>query len=101
MEKHGFFEMNNIRPINIGKFVDPAITADGSTRAYVGLSHLDTLWINTGTLCNLSCANCYIESTPTNDRLEYITLAEVQAYLDEIEADISPTSELITALREG
>lgn len=78
--------MNNMRPINIGKFADPLVTVDGSTRAHVSLSSLETLWINTGTLCNLTCANCYIESSPTNDRLVYISHGEVKTYLDEIEA---------------
>ncbi len=45
---------------------------------------LETLWINTGTLCNLTCRNCYIESSPRNDLLAYITRAEVREYLDEI-----------------
>ncbi len=67
------------------KFHDPHRTATGEERASVGLVGLRTLWINTGTLCNLTCANCYIESSPTNDRLSYIRLAEVQSYLDEIE----------------
>ena len=67
------------------KFSDPFITADGSTRASVELTALQTLWFNTGTLCNLACDNCYIESTPTNDRLEYIRLAEVEPFLDEIQ----------------
>ena len=67
------------------KFSDPFITSDGSTRASVKLKQLQTLWFNTGTLCNLACTNCYIESTPTNDRLEYIRLAEVQQFLDEIQ----------------
>jgi uncharacterized Fe-S cluster-containing radical SAM superfamily protein len=52
----------------------------------VGLERLETLWINTGTLCNLACASCYIESSPTNDALVYLTLAEVEAYLDEAAA---------------
>ncbi len=67
------------------KFVDPQTTADGQKRASVALERLETLWINTGTQCNLSCASCYIESTPRNDKLVYITAAEVRAYLDEIE----------------
>lgn len=66
------------------KFSDPYVTADGDDRAHVALRKLDTLWFNTGTLCNLECANCYIESSPRNDRLEYLTLTEVIAYLDEI-----------------
>jgi hypothetical protein len=40
----------------------PDVTADGKTRASVALRALQTLWFNTGTLCNLTCANCYIES---------------------------------------
>jgi uncharacterized Fe-S cluster-containing radical SAM superfamily protein len=68
------------------KFRHPDVTAKGETRASVPLSRLDTLWINTGTLCNITCRNCYIESSPSNDRLVYITAAECAAYLDEIAA---------------
>ena len=68
----------------LAKFQDPDWTASGEQRAAVGLAHLETLWINTGTLCNIACINCYIESSPTNDRLVYITAAEVGALLDEI-----------------
>ncbi len=67
-----------------GKFQDPDLTADGSRRARVALRRLETLWINTGTLCNLACRNCYIESSPRNDRLAYIRADEAAAYLDEI-----------------
>ncbi|MDP3243084.1 MAG: radical SAM protein [Reyranella sp.] len=69
------------------KFKDASITARGETRAHVGLKALETLWVNTGTLCNLTCRNCYIESSPRNDRLVYLTAAEVASYLDEIERD--------------
>ncbi len=68
-----------------GKFEDPDTTAKGEKRAKVELEHLDTLWINTGTLCNIECVNCYIESSPTNDRLVYMNAAEVGAYLGEAE----------------
>ena len=74
-------------PIDPAKFQDPLITAKGETRAHVALRSLDTLWFNTGTLCNLTCANCYIESSPRNDRLVYLGAAEVAAYLDEIRRD--------------
>lgn len=76
-----------VPPLDPAKFRDPEITADGSARAKVGLKRLETLWFNTGTLCNLACVNCYIESSPTNDRLAYVTAAEVRAYLDEIRRD--------------
>jgi len=68
------------------KFDDPDVTAAGVPRARVGLDRLQTLWFNTGTLCNIACRNCYIHSTPSNDALVYLTEAEVAAYLDEIAA---------------
>ena len=68
------------------KFKDPELTAAGQRRASVTLKRLETLWFNTGTLCNIECANCYIESSPTNDRLVYLTTAEVAAFLDEAAA---------------
>ena len=73
------------------KFRDPVFTAKGEMRASVALRSLETLWFNTGTLCNLTCRNCYIESSPRNDRLAYLTLADVLAYLDEIARDRMPT----------
>jgi uncharacterized Fe-S cluster-containing radical SAM superfamily protein len=69
------------------KFKDVLVTAKGEQRAHVALRSLETLWFNTGTLCNLTCRNCYIESSPKNDRLVYLTAAEVSSYLDEIERD--------------
>ena len=66
------------------KFADPDVTANGKPRAWVDLTELETLWFNTGTLCNIQCEHCYIESSPTNDRLVYLTLADVRSYLDEI-----------------
>ena len=71
---------------NIGKFNDPYITAKGETRAQVALSDPQTLWFNTGTLCNIECENCYILSSPTNDALVYLTADEVSDYLDQLEA---------------
>ncbi len=70
---------------NQGKFQDPLITAKGEDRASVALSDPQTLWFNTGTLCNIECANCYILSSPTNDALVYITANEVRDYLDQLE----------------
>src|SRR5689334_24355280 len=67
------------------KFRDPLMTAAGERRAQVALRALDTLWFNTGTLCNLTCHHCYMESSPKNDRLVYLSAAEVREYLDEIE----------------
>ncbi|TMJ12491.1 MAG: radical SAM protein [Alphaproteobacteria bacterium] len=71
------------RPLDPLKFRDPRVTAKGEARASVALRRLETLWINTGTLCNLACKSCYIESSPRNDALVYVSLAEVNAFLDE------------------
>jgi predicted phosphodiesterase/uncharacterized Fe-S cluster-containing radical SAM superfamily protein len=45
------------------------------------LERLETLWVNTGTLCNLACQNCFMESTPANDALAYMPLADVRDLL--------------------
>ncbi len=68
------------------RFSDRLLTATGERRASVPLRALRTLWFNTGTLCNITCTGCYIESSPTNDRLAYLSRAEAQAYLDEARA---------------
>ena len=82
------------RPLDPAKFRDPVRTAKGEARAQVALAGLRTLWINTGTLCNITCATCYIESSPRNDALTYITAAEVAAYLDEAAALGLPVEEI-------
>jgi uncharacterized Fe-S cluster-containing radical SAM superfamily protein len=69
--------------VSENKFKDPITTADGSTRAFIEAKKIKTLWFNTGTLCNIECKNCYIESSPKNDRLVYITFEEVKLFIDE------------------
>ncbi len=70
-------------PIDPAKFVDPLVTIKGEARARVAMDRLEILWVNTGTLCNLACRSCYIESSPTNDALVYPTLSEILPFLDE------------------
>ncbi len=82
------------RSANDGKFLDPHITADGQPRARVPLVRPETLWFNTGTLCNITCVNCYIESSPANDRLVYLTETEVRDFLDQIAARGWPVREI-------
>lgn len=82
------------KPLDPAKFRDPAVTAKGERRAVVALRALRTLWINTGTLCNITCRNCYIESSPKNDALACISAAEVAAYLDEATAIGAPLEEV-------
>ncbi|MEZ5856080.1 MAG: radical SAM protein [Hyphomicrobiaceae bacterium] len=79
---------------NTGKFGDPKTTASGEPRAGVALEKLQTVWFNTGTLCNIACLNCYIESSPSNDRLAYLTATEVGTFLDEIVAERLGTQEI-------
>ena len=76
------------------KFQDPDVTAKGEPRASVPLMKATTLWFNTGTLCNIECVNCYIESSPENDRLVYITRDEVVDYLDQIVERDWPVQEI-------
>lgn len=78
-------------PAAFRKFETLEWTAKGGPRASIALRALETLWFNTGTLCNITCGNCYIESSPRNDRLAYLSLADVCGYLDEIERDRLPT----------
>ncbi|MCA1661288.1 MAG: radical SAM protein [Novosphingobium sp.] len=77
-----------------GKFSDPEVTAAGEPRAKVPFVALETLWFNTGTLCNLACATCYIESSPTNDALTYLSAGEVARFLDEIAGNGFATREI-------
>lgn len=72
------------------KFSNKEVTLDGSDRAFVDLEELKTIWLNTGTVCNLSCSNCYIESTPKNDRLAFLTLGDVKKILAEIKSEQYP-----------
>ena len=76
------------------KFQHPDITAKGEPRAQVSLKEAKTLWFNTGTLCNIECLNCYIESSPKNDSLVYISTAEVEVYLNQVEERNWPTKEI-------
>lgn len=71
-------------PATREKFTDPDWSAKGELRARVGLDRLETLWLNTGSLCNIECVNCYMESSPSNNQLAYITASEAAAYFDEI-----------------
>jgi len=71
--------------IDPSKFKDPRVTAKGEKRAQVFFKKLDTLWFNTGSQCNIECANCYIASSPTADHFIYLTPEDMAPYLDEID----------------
>lgn len=70
--------------MNNNKFLNKKFTYDGKPRAYVELKNLETLWFNSGTLCNLKCIDCYIESSPFNKSLQYLNLKDIKKYTDEI-----------------
>lgn len=80
--------------VDSAKFADPDRTAKGEARAVVVLTRLRTLWFNTGSLCNIACQNCYMDSSPTNDDLAYLSLEEVKSYLDEVAAERLPVEEI-------
>jgi len=65
------------------KFENKNFTADNKSRAFIESKKLKTLWFNTGTLCNLTCKNCYIESSPKNDRLSYLSFDEFKMFVNE------------------
>jgi uncharacterized Fe-S cluster-containing radical SAM superfamily protein len=79
---------------NHNKFSNPLTTAKGDARARVALKNLRTLWFNTGTLCNIECVNCYINSSPKNDALVYITANEVSDFLTQLTTLNEPVQEI-------
>lgn len=80
--------------LDLKKFCDPFLTATGETRASVPLGQLRTLWFNTGSLCNIECARCYMESSPQKDDLAYLRRHDVQTFLAEIKNEGLPTQEI-------
>lgn len=81
-------------PLDTRKFRHPDVTAKGEPRAQVAFRGLETLWVNTGTLCNIACPACYIESSPENDRLAYLTPSDLARALDDAEARGEPLREV-------
>ena len=65
------------------KFQNKFLTADNKNRAFIETEKIKTLWFNTGTLCNLACKGCYIESSPKNDRLAYLSFNEFKSFVNE------------------
>ena len=76
------------------KFTNRYLTANKERRASVLLNNPKTLWINTGTLCNITCNNCYIFSSPRNDDLIYFQDKFFIKYLKEIKSLNWPIEEI-------
>lgn len=83
-----------VAPSPLKKFSDPDWTTTGERRASVPSTGLKTLWVNTGTICNIECANCYIESSQANDRIAWFTIDDLRTYLDEARALNLPVDEI-------
>ncbi len=48
------------------------------------LDALDNLWFQvSGTLCNIVCEHCFISCSPVNHSFEFMSIAQVSAYLEE------------------
>jgi sulfatase maturation enzyme AslB (radical SAM superfamily) len=64
---------------------DPAWLFDpqGNPRGYIQPKHLRELWFHTGTVCNLSCSFCFEGSKPGDNRLNPITQADVEPFVQE------------------
>jgi len=58
-------------------------TRAGDPRGYIQPHQLRELWFHTGTACNLSCDFCLEGSGPGDKRLELITLADAEPFIEE------------------
>lgn len=76
------------------KFNYLKLTDNEKPRAFIEAKDLRTLWFNTGTLCNLTCKNCYIESSPSNDRLSYLSFDEYLMFMNEVREEGFNLSEI-------
>ena len=59
----------------------PRPTAEAPAK--VALRTLETLWFNTGSQCNIACTGCFMDSSPRNDHLSYLSRAEFDRFLAE------------------
>lgn len=59
------------------------LSSKGEKRGYIQPQLLHELWFHTGTSCNLRCPFCLEGSKPGDDRLEFITLEDTRAFIDE------------------
>ena len=69
--------------MNILTVSDWTHTTEGEPRGYIDPQALKELWFHTGTACNLACPFCLEGSKPGDDRLNRISLEDVQGYMDE------------------
>lgn len=72
------FETRFHRPNHEWRF-----TPEDDPRGYIQPQRLDELWFHTGTICNLRCPFCLEGSMPGNNRLQPLTLADTQPFIQE------------------
>ena len=65
------------------KFDLLSYTPSGEPRGYIQPGPLQELWFHTGTACNLACPFCLEGSKPGDNRLNRITLEDVQPFMEE------------------
>jgi MoaA/NifB/PqqE/SkfB family radical SAM enzyme len=65
---------------------DWRFTPRGDPRGYVQPHALTELWFHTGTACNLECPFCLEGSKPGDNRLQRISFADAQPWIDEATA---------------
>lgn len=63
--------------------METTTTAEPARAAEVALATLHDVWFLLGSRCNLRCIHCYVASSPENDSLPFMTLAEVRGVLAE------------------
>jgi len=85
---------NKVENNVLEKFTNKYLTANKQRRASVALNNPKTIWVNTGTLCNITCNNCYIFSSPKNDELIYFQDKFFIKYLEEIKSLNWPIEEI-------
>lgn len=52
-------------------------------RGYIDAHALHELWFHTGTVCNLQCPFCLEGSSPTNHRIQMLSLADTAPFIEE------------------
>ena len=56
---------------------------NNEARGYIDAEQLKELWFHTGTVCNLQCPFCLEGSGPNVHRIEMLTLADAQPFIEE------------------
>jgi MoaA/NifB/PqqE/SkfB family radical SAM enzyme len=78
-----------MEPAEAAIIIEPAannsepVPGNNGAPGYIQPHAIEELWFHTGTACNLECPFCFEGSTPGDNRLDRITLADAKPLLDE------------------